>query len=73
MTMKKIIFIAISALTALFVSCDMDKLPYSSIDESQGIQSMSDADQLRISIYSPTKSMFGGGRWDIEDLSLIHI
>ncbi len=66
--MKKIIFIAISALTALFVSCDMNKLPYSSIDESQGIQSMSDADQLRVSIYSPTKGMFGGGRWDIEDM-----
>lgn len=66
--MKKIIFIAISALATLLVSCNMDKLPYSSIDETQGIQSMSDANQLRVSIYSPTKGLFGGARWDIEEM-----
>ncbi len=68
MTMKKIIFIAISALTALLVSCDMEKLPYSAIEESIAVQTMDDATNLRVSIYSPTKSMFGGARWDIEEM-----
>lgn len=66
--MKKIFLIAFSAFAALFASCNMDKLPYNSIDESIGIQSMSDADQLRVSIYLPTKGMFGGGRWDVEEM-----
>lgn len=66
--MKKIIFIAISALTALFVSCDMEKLPYTGIEESIAVQTMEDATNLRVSIYSPTKGMFGGLRWDVEEM-----
>lgn len=66
--MKKTIFIVISALAALLVSCDMDKLPYTAIEESQGIQSMNDAVQLRVSIYSPTKGIFTGMRADIDEI-----
>lgn len=66
--MKKLIFIAISALTALFVSCDMEKLPYTGIEESIAVQTMEDAANLRVSIYSPTKGMFGGLRWDMEEM-----
>ncbi|MBO7301072.1 MAG: RagB/SusD family nutrient uptake outer membrane protein [Tidjanibacter sp.] len=66
--MKKIIFLAITALTTLFVSCDMEKLPYSAIEETEAVQSMEDAVNLRISVYSPTKGMFGGMRWDVEEM-----
>lgn len=66
--MKKIIFIAVSALTTLFVSCNMDKFPHGSILESEGVKTMSDAEQLRVSLYTPTKSIFAGGRVDIEEL-----
>lgn len=66
--MKKIIIIAVSALTALLASCNMDKFPHSSILESEGVKTMSDAEQLRVSIYTPTKGIMAGGRVDIEEL-----
>lgn len=66
--MKKIIFIAISALTALLVSCNMDKLPYTAIEESQGIMSMNDATQLRVSIYTPVKGLWTGARVDVDEI-----
>lgn len=66
--MKKIFFIALSALTALFVSCDMDKYPYSAIEESQYGQNLDDVVNLSVSIYTPTKSLFGGARWDFEEI-----
>ena len=66
--MKKLIFLTISALAALFVSCDMEKLPYSAIEENEAVQSMDDAANLRISVYTPTKGMFGGMRWDVEEM-----
>ena len=68
MTMKKIIFIAVSALTALFASCNMDKFPHGSILESEGVKTMSDAEQLRVSIYTPMKGLIVGARHDIEEL-----
>lgn len=66
--MKKIIIVALSALSALLVSCDMDKYPYSAIEESQYGQTMDDATNLRVSIYTPTKGLFGGARWDFEEI-----
>lgn len=66
--MKKIIIIALSTLTALLTSCNMDKFPHSSILESEGVVSMSDAEQFRVSIYSPMKSLLGGGRYTYEEL-----
>ncbi|MBQ2247625.1 MAG: RagB/SusD family nutrient uptake outer membrane protein [Tidjanibacter sp.] len=66
--MKRIIVIALSALAALFVSCDMNTLPYTAIDESTAIQGIDDATNMRISIYTPVKSLFGGGRLDIEEI-----
>lgn len=66
--MKKIIFIAVSVLTALFASCNMDKFPHNSILESEGIQTMADAEALRVSIYTPMKSLLGGGRYTLEEL-----
>lgn len=66
--MKKIIFVALSALAALFVSCDMDKYPYDGIPEDQYMLNIDDAINMSVSIYSPTKSFFGGGRWDVEEI-----
>ena len=66
--MKKIFIIAFSALAALFVSCDMDKYPYSSIPEDQYGQNIDDATNLSVSIYSPVKGLFGGFRWDVEEI-----
>lgn len=66
--MKKILFIAVSALTALMVSCNMDKFPHGSILESEGVKTMSDATQLRVSIYTPMKSLLGGGRYTLEEI-----
>ncbi len=66
--MKKTIFLAITALATLFVSCDMEKLPYSAIEENEAVQSMEDAVNLRVSVYAPVKGMFGGMRWDVEEM-----
>lgn len=74
MTMKKIIFIAVSALTALFASCNMDKFPHGSILESEGVKTMADATAFRVGIYTPMKSLLGGSRYTIDELrgGLIH-
>ena len=66
--MKKIFFIALSALAALFVSCDMDKYPYTGITTDQYNQNIDDVINMSVSIYTPVKSLFGGGRWDIEEM-----
>lgn len=65
--MKKIILITISALATLFVSCDMELLPYSAIEESQGMATFEDAQNYRVSIYSPLMSLLCGARLTIED------
>ncbi len=66
--MKKIIFILIAALTTTFVSCEMNLLPFDAIEESQAVQTMDDAANLRISVYTPVKGLFGGMRWDVEEM-----
>ncbi len=66
--MKKIILVAFSALAALFVSCDMDMYPYTGIVEDQYNQNIDDAINMSVSIYTPTKGMFGGFRWDVEEI-----
>ena len=68
MTMKKIFYIALSALAALFVSCDMEKFPHTGIEESQYGSTYEDVVNLSVSIYTPTKSLFGGGRLDLEEI-----
>lgn len=66
--MKKIFIIAFSALATLFVSCDMDKYPYTAIPEDQYVQNIDDAINMSVSIYSPVKGFIGGGRWDLEEI-----
>ena len=66
--MKKIIYIVMAALTTTFVSCDMELLPSTAIEESVAVQTMDDAANLRISVYTPVKGLFGGMRWDVEEM-----
>ena len=52
--MKKIIYIALSALFALGVtSCNMEFFPYDSLEISKGMKTYQDALSYRVSIYSP--------------------
>ena len=66
--MKKIILVALSALATLFVSCNMEKYPYTGIPEDQYVQNIDDAINMSVSIYTPTKGFFGGFRWDVEEI-----
>lgn len=66
--MKKIIIIAVSALAALLASCNMDKFPHGAILESEGVKTMTDARGFRVGLYTPMKSMLGGGRYTMEEL-----
>lgn len=66
--MKKIILITICAIASLMTSCDMDLLPYSAIEESQGMSTFEDAQNYRVSIYSPLMSLLCGGRHTIEEV-----
>lgn len=66
--MKKIIIIAVSALTALLASCNMDKFPHGVILESEGVKTMADAEGFRSGIYMYAKSMFGGGRYTLDEI-----
>ena len=66
--MKKIILITICAIASLMASCDMDLFPYSAIEESQGMSTFEDAQNYRVSIYSPLMSLLCGGRHTIEEV-----
>lgn len=66
--MKKIIFIAVSALAALLASCNMDKFPHGAILESEGVKTMADARGFRVGLYTPMKSMLGGGRYTLDEI-----
>lgn len=66
--MKKIIYIALSAIVALgATSCNMEFFPYDSLEISKGMNTYKDALSYRVSIYSPLKSFVGSLRETIED------
>lgn len=66
--MKKIIYIALSAIVALGVmSCNMELFPYDSLEVSEGMKTYQDAVSYRVSIYSPLKSFVCSMRETIED------
>ncbi len=66
--MKKIIIIAVSALTALLASCNMDKFPHGAILEEEGVKTMQDAAGFRVGLYTPMKSLLGGARYTMEEI-----
>ncbi len=66
--MKKIIIIAVSALTALLASCNMDKFPHGAILEEEGVKTMQDAEGFRVGLYTPMKAVLGGSRYTMEEI-----
>lgn len=57
--MKKI-FIALLMAGGLFASCDMDKKPYGSLDDTTAIQSLGDSQRFRDGLYSSLRSVTTG-------------
>lgn len=66
--MKKILLIIAAAFATLLSSCDMELYPHSAIDDETGMQTIEDARNYRVSLYSPLKSLVVGSRLYIEDL-----
>lgn len=60
MKKKHIIFVALLA-TAGFSSCDMEKYPYSAIEESQYMKTLNDFSSARIGLYSNYPALTTGG------------
>ncbi len=58
--MKKI-FLSLLLVGSLLTSCDMDKTPYGSLDDTTAIQSMNDVRRFRNGIYSSLRSLNTGG------------
>ena len=59
--MKKIYIILATLLVTGLSSCDMEKYPYSSVEESQYLATMNDFTNARIGIYSYYRSITTGG------------
>lgn len=68
--MKKIYFSLILAVAALFTSCDMDKLPYGSLDDETAIQSANDLRQFRNNIYTGFRSITSGAWLYCQDIQM---
>lgn len=58
--MKNRIFISIVGLLALTTSCNLDKYPYASIEQSQAFQTVKDAATVRTGLYSYLRAAVGG-------------
>ena len=60
--MKKLQYIFASALVAFGVaSCDMDKYPYDSLEESTYMTTVNDFANARVGLYSYYRSLTTGG------------
>lgn len=68
--MKKIYFSLLLAVTALFSACDMDKTPYSGLDDTSAIQSANDLRQLRNNLYVSLRSVTSGSWLYYQDLQM---
>ena len=67
--MKKIFgFVAVAVATLSLSSCDLEKLPYTAIEQDVAFQSVQDLTNYRVGFYSPLKSLTVGGRIYYEDL-----
>lgn len=67
--MKKIFgFVAVAFAALSLSSCDLEKLPYTSIEQDVAFQSVQDLSNYRVGFYSPLKSLTVGGRIYIEDI-----
>lgn len=66
--MKKIYFSLILAAGALLTSCDMDKTPYGSLDESVAIQDINHISEYRNIFYTDLRGMTSGGWITLQEL-----
>ena len=67
--MKKIFgFVAVAVAALSLSSCDLEKLPYTAIEQEVAFQSVQDLSNYRVGFYSPLKSLTVGGRIYLEDL-----
>ena len=67
--MKKILF-TLFMIGALVSSCDMDKKPYGSLDDSSAIQSLNDCFRFRNSLYSNMRSVTTGAYVYTSDIQM---
>jgi len=73
--MKKIKYILTSVIAAgIFFSCDLDRFPASSIDQSQSFQTVSDADKLVRGAYATWRGLMYGSYQMLSDVQsdLLH-
>ncbi|MBO5903544.1 MAG: RagB/SusD family nutrient uptake outer membrane protein [Tidjanibacter sp.] len=67
--MKKIFqFVAVALATLSISSCDLEKLPYTAIEQEVAFQSVQDLANYRVGFYSPLKQLTVGGRLYYEDI-----
>ena len=67
--MKKV-YISLMLLLGLLSSCNMDKAPYGSLDETSAIQSMNDLSRLRNGVYTRLRSMTSGSWVTYSDIQM---
>ena len=67
--MKKV-YISLMLLLSLLCSCNMDKAPYGSLDESSAIQNMNDLARLRNGVYTRLRSMTSGSWITYSDIQM---
>ena len=67
--MKKV-YISLMLLLGLLCSCEMDKTPYGSLDDTSAIQSMNDLSRLRNGVYTRLRSMTSGAWVTYSDIQM---
>lgn len=65
--MKKI-FLAILLMGAVLTSCDMNKLPYNTLDDETGIQTVTDVESFRNGMYRSFRGMTSGAWISYQDI-----
>ena len=69
--MKKIYISLMLVLgLGLFTSCDMDKKPFGSIDETTAVQNVNDLGRFRAGVYSALRGMNTGGWITYQDIQM---
>lgn len=67
--MKKI-FAALLMAGSLFVSCDMDKTPYGSLDDQTAIQTLNDCLRFRNGLYTSMRSITAGAWINYQEIQM---
>ena len=67
--MKKI-YLSLMLMVGLLASCDMDKKPYGSLDETTAIQSMNDLSRYRNYMYTSLRGITSGAWLTYSDIQM---